>query len=54
MSLLLQLSRLIDRISEFVGRWVAWLVLLAVLISAANAVVRKAFNISSNAYLEIQ
>ena len=54
MSLLLQLSRLIDRISEFVGRWVSWLVLLAVLISAANAVVRKAFNISSNAYLEIQ
>jgi len=51
---LLNLSRLIDRMSEFIGRWVAWLVMAAVLISAANAVVRKAFNASSNAYLEIQ
>jgi TRAP-type mannitol/chloroaromatic compound transport system permease small subunit len=51
---LLTLSRWIDRISEWVGRWVAWLVLAAVLISALNAVVRKAFNFSSNAYLEIQ
>jgi TRAP-type mannitol/chloroaromatic compound transport system permease small subunit len=48
------LSRAIDRFSEFIGRWVAWLVLAAVLISAANAIVRKAFNTSSNAYLEIQ
>ena len=54
MTALLSLSRLIDRISEFIGRWVAWLVLFAVLISAANAVTRKAFNLSSNAYLEIQ
>jgi len=52
--LLLQLSRSIDRMSEFVGRWVAWLVLAAVLISAGNAVTRKAFNMSSNAFLEIQ
>jgi TRAP-type mannitol/chloroaromatic compound transport system permease small subunit len=51
---LLNLSRLIDRMSEFIGRWVAWLVLAAVLISAANAIVRKLFNTSSNAYLEIQ
>ena len=54
MPLLLQFSRLIDRLSEFVGRWVAWLVLAAVLISAGNAVTRKAFNMSSNAFLEIQ
>jgi TRAP-type mannitol/chloroaromatic compound transport system permease small subunit len=53
-SSLLSLSRLIDRLSEFVGRWVAWLVLAAVLISAGNAVVRKAFNYSSNGLLEIQ
>jgi TRAP-type mannitol/chloroaromatic compound transport system permease small subunit len=53
-SALLSLSRAIDRLSEFVGRAVAWLVLAAVLISAANAVVRKAFNTSSNAFLEIQ
>lgn len=54
MSALLQLSRLIDRFSEWLGRTVAWLVLAAVLISAINASVRKAFNTSSNAYLEIQ
>jgi len=51
---LLALSRLIDRATEWIGRWVAWLVLGAVLISALNAAVRKAFNTSSNAYLEIQ
>lgn len=54
MASLLKLSRLIDSISEFVGRWVAWLVLAAVLISAINAMVRKAFDMSSNAFLEIQ
>jgi TRAP-type mannitol/chloroaromatic compound transport system permease small subunit len=51
---LLSLSRWIDRINEFVGRWLAWLVLAAVVISAANAIVRKAFDTSSNAFLEIQ
>lgn len=54
MSPLLNLSRAIDRMSEFVGRWLSWLVLAAVLISAANAIVRKAFDTSSNAFLEIQ
>ena len=51
---LLKLSRLIDRLNAAVGRWIAWLVLAAVLISAGNAVVRKLFNTSSNAFLEIQ
>jgi TRAP-type mannitol/chloroaromatic compound transport system permease small subunit len=51
---LLKLSKLIDGLNEFVGRHVAWLVLAAVLISAINAIVRKAFNMSSNAFLEIQ
>jgi len=51
---LLKLSRLIDALNERVGRAVYWLVLVAVLISAGNAVVRKAFNMSSNALLEIQ
>jgi TRAP-type mannitol/chloroaromatic compound transport system permease small subunit len=51
---LLKLSRWIDSLNEFVGRWLAWLVLAAVLISAANAIVRKAFDTSSNAFLEIQ
>jgi TRAP-type mannitol/chloroaromatic compound transport system permease small subunit len=53
-SALLKLSRAIDALNEFVGRWVAWLVLAAVLISAGNAVIRKLLNISSNAWLEIQ
>ena len=54
MQFLLQISRWIDRLSEFVGRCVAWLILAAVLISAVNAVVRKLFNMSSNGFLEIQ
>lgn len=54
MSSLLNFSRAVDRLSEFVGRWLSWLVLAAVLISAGNAVVRKALNTSSNALLEIQ
>jgi TRAP-type mannitol/chloroaromatic compound transport system permease small subunit len=51
---LLALSRAIDALNERVGRLVYWLVLVAVLISCANAVVRKAFNVSSNSFLEIQ
>jgi TRAP-type mannitol/chloroaromatic compound transport system permease small subunit len=53
-SALLRLSRLIDHCSEWIGHSVAWLVLAAVLISAANAAVRKLLNTSSNAFLEIQ
>ena len=54
MNALLALSRAIDALSERIGRIIYWLVLVVVLISAANATVRKAFNYSSNAYLEIQ
>ena len=54
MQSLLKLSRAIDAFTTFVGRWVSWLIVLAVLISAANAVIRKVFDISSNAYLELQ
>lgn len=54
MPFLLQASRWIDKLSEFVGRWVAWLILAAVVISAGNAIVRKAFDQSSNGLLEIQ
>jgi TRAP-type mannitol/chloroaromatic compound transport system permease small subunit len=53
-SSLLSLSRLIDRASERIGHTLYWLVLVTVLVSAANAVVRKLFNYSSNAFLEIQ
>ena len=51
---LLGLSRVIDKLNEFIGRSVAWLILLAVLISAGNAIVRKLFDTSSNAWLEMQ
>lgn len=54
MSGLLALSRGIDRFNEIVGRWVSWLILAAILVSATNAVVRKLFNMSSNAWLELQ
>ncbi|CAM5772937.1 TRAP transporter small permease subunit [Bosea minatitlanensis] len=51
---LLGLSRLIDLINGFVGRKVAWLILVAVVVAAVNALVRKIFNVSSNAWLELQ
>jgi TRAP-type mannitol/chloroaromatic compound transport system permease small subunit len=51
---LLALSRLIDALNEGVGRLTYWLVLVAVLVSAGNAVIRYTFNMSSNAWLEIQ
>jgi TRAP-type mannitol/chloroaromatic compound transport system permease small subunit len=54
MQALLALSRLIDRMNEHIGRAVYWLVLAAVLLSAGNAIVRKIFSVSSNAYLEAQ
>ena len=54
MKALLSISRVIDWINEHVGRIIMWLVLAAVLISATNAVVRKALNIGSNAWLELQ
>jgi TRAP-type mannitol/chloroaromatic compound transport system permease small subunit len=51
---LLKLSGLIDRVNLLFGKAIMWLVLAAVLISAGNAIVRKALNIGSNAWLEIQ
>lgn len=54
MSFLLLISRVIDKITETIGKSVSWLLLAAVLISAINAVTRKMFDISSNAWLEVQ
>ena len=54
MNVLLRISRLIDAMTERVGRTVYWLVLVAVLVSAVNASVRKVFDVSSNAFLELQ
>jgi TRAP-type mannitol/chloroaromatic compound transport system permease small subunit len=54
MGAILALSRGIDRLNLVVGRGVSWLVLLVVVISAGNAVSRKLFSLSSNAWLEVQ
>ena len=54
MSGLLSFSRLIDGINTRIGRWVSWLILAAVIISTVNAVIRKLFDTSSNAWLEMQ
>jgi len=51
---LLSLSRAIDAATERIGHTIYWLILVTVLISAANATVRKLFNYSSNSFLEIQ
>jgi TRAP-type mannitol/chloroaromatic compound transport system permease small subunit len=51
---LLKLSSAIDGLNAFVGKWVIWLILGSTVISAVNALVRKIFNTSSNAYLEVQ
>lgn len=51
---LLALSRAIDRINELIGKSVSWLILIAIFVSATNAIVRKVFSVSSNAWLELQ
>jgi TRAP-type mannitol/chloroaromatic compound transport system permease small subunit len=51
---LLKVSGAIDTLNEWVGKLLMWLVLAAVVISAGNAIMRKAFDIGSNAFLEIQ
>ena len=54
MNALLAVSRAIDALNLRIGRAVIWLVLVAVLVSAGNAVIRKAFDMSSNSFLEAQ
>lgn len=54
MRALLKLSNAIDWLNTLVGRYVIWLILASTVISGVNAAVRKAFNMSSNAYLEVQ
>ena len=51
---LLKLSRAIDWLNAQVGKYAIWLILAATVISAVNALVRKVFNTSSNAFLEVQ
>jgi TRAP-type mannitol/chloroaromatic compound transport system permease small subunit len=54
MRLLLGISSVIDQFNNLIGQGIRWLVLVVVLMSAGNAIMRKAFNIGSNAFLEIQ
>lgn len=54
MQSLLGISRVIDKVNGFIGRWVAWAILLAVIISTVNAIIRKLFDVSSNSWLELQ
>ena len=51
---LLPLTRTIDAINTWLGKYLAWLILGAVIVSAVNATVRKVFDTSSNAWLELQ
>lgn len=54
MQALLRISKAVDWLNGQIGKHVIWLILASTVISAVNAVVRKAFNVSSNAYLEVQ
>ena len=51
---LLRVSATIDRMNERIGKAVAWLGLAAVIVCTANAIARYAFNLASNAWLELQ
>ena len=54
MQSLLKMSRGIDAFTRWTGKRLAWLILVAVIVSAINAIVRKAFDVSSNSWLELQ
>jgi TRAP-type mannitol/chloroaromatic compound transport system permease small subunit len=51
---LMPLARAIDAFNRTVGKYLSWLILAAVLVSAINAVIRKLFDVSSNSWLELQ
>jgi len=51
---LLRFSRSVDKFNTRLGQVVAWAVLVAILVSAVNATIRKVFNTSSNSWLELQ
>lgn len=52
--MLLAISARIDRLNEWIGKSVSWLILISILVSAGNAIIRKSFDMSSNAWLELQ
>ncbi len=53
-SALVGACRLVDAVTARLGKAISWLILLAILVSAVNAVVRKLFDLSSNSWLELQ
>ena len=54
MNALLAFSRSVDAVTIRLGRAVAWLLVAAIVISTVNAIIRKVFDMSSNAWLEAQ
>ena len=54
MQSLLKMSRGIDAFTKWTGKRLAWLILIAVVVSAVNAIIRKTFDMSSNSWLELQ
>ncbi|MFG1417110.1 TRAP transporter small permease subunit [Xanthobacter sp. V0B-10] len=54
MTPLLALARGIDAINMRIGKIAAWLIVVAIFVSALNAIVRKLFDVSSNSWLELQ
>ena len=54
MEALLRISRAIDAFNERIGKTVAWAIVVAIMVSAINAMIRRIFGVSSNAWLELQ
>ncbi len=54
MQALLRMSRGIDAFTRWTGKRLAWLILVAVVVSSVNAIIRKTFDTSSNSWLELQ
>ncbi|MBZ6076888.1 TRAP transporter small permease subunit [Microvirga puerhi] len=54
MTAFLKLSQAIDSLNERLGKTVAWAIVVAIVVSAVNAIIRRVFGVSSNAWLELQ
>jgi TRAP-type mannitol/chloroaromatic compound transport system permease small subunit len=51
---LLALSKLIDKMNSGIGWLMMWMIFASTVISCINAIIRKVFDIGSNAFLEVQ
>lgn len=51
---LLAFSKIVDKFSTGVGWLMMWMILASTVISCVNAIVRKVFDVGSNAFLEVQ